>query len=108
MGCRTLATALVILAGAPTTGSAEDRAWRDCGGSDLGQIIAGCTAVLVRRSGQEAADRASAYGFRGLAHEQRGEFAPALADYEASLATGHTMRTVLEGRERVRALSGGR
>jgi tetratricopeptide (TPR) repeat protein len=65
----------------------------DCGSHDLDRQIARCSHIIEEPL-FPAETLARAHHFRGLAHENKGEFAEALADYDEAIRLGPEVATV--------------
>lgn len=83
---RRLAATTVISLTLASPLAAQSSAWDLCLGATLAadQVVAGCNTVIA--AGGKGGDLASAYLNRGIAFTRRGEYDPAIADFDEALA----------------------
>jgi tetratricopeptide (TPR) repeat protein len=90
-GIRTLTVALtgLLCVVAPLAGQTRDDNWKRCAGSDSDLKIVGCTAFI--QSGQESNEGlAQAFGHRGYAYVQKGNYDRAIQDYDEAIRLNPT------------------
>jgi tetratricopeptide (TPR) repeat protein len=85
------ALASVLVAGlmmpgfAAPAGAQQGPDWQACSGRDLDAKISGCTRIIDRGSREPVKKRAAAYGNRGFAFRQKGDYDQAIRDFDEAV-----------------------
>jgi tetratricopeptide (TPR) repeat protein len=80
--------------------------WDDCAGDDIEKSLAGCSAIIARGKDSKV-NLALAYGDRGKAYVDKGDYDRAIADLDEALRINPKAPTIGAGRSPCPAKRGG-